>query len=144
LATLLEEHRAQGGGRVEELTQRLHDAERQRDDRLRKQGQMNQACQALDWSPPGDPTRFSEVLGDARASLEAWRDEEGNHQERRDELRDKYRSADSEFTDVRKEIAAMERQPSNIPAHMLELRQAMAAALGIAEAELPFAGELLQ
>ena len=45
---------------------------------------------------------------------------------------------------IRREIEALQRQPSNIDAAMLDLRAGTADALGLDESDLPFAGELLQ
>ena len=43
-----------------------------------------------------------------------------------------------------KEVQALQRQPSNIPADMLEMRRDIAVAIGISESALPFAGELIE
>ena len=52
--------------------------------------------------------------------------------------------AEQRFADLVREVRAMERQRSNIPARLLDVRARMAQALGLADERLPFAGELLQ
>ena len=144
LEQLQAEHRDKGGGRIEELESRQRDAEVQRDNCLRHRGKLEEACRTLGWSMPDSAPRFSEVLSDARDKLEAWRSAEDRFDQARDQLRDRRKLVEDEFSDVRREIQALERQPSNIPAHMLELRREMAETLGIGEVDLPFVGELLQ
>ncbi len=144
LATLEAEHRQLGGDRIEGLERSKADAERQRDERLRHRGQVEGACRMLGWSVPDNAHVFSERLGEARNIVEAWRGGQDEAETRRDELRDRKSEAETEFAEVRREIDAMQRQPSNIPAHMLELRRGIAEALGYAEADLPFIGELIQ
>lgn len=144
LATLEAEHRQNGGDRIEELERRKSDAEMQRDERLKHRSQVEASCRTLEWSVPDNAHLFSEQLGEARGIVEAWRSSQDDVDVRRDTLRDRKQKAEAEFTEVRREIEAMRRHPSNIPAHMLDLRRELAAALGCSEAELPFIGELIQ
>lgn len=144
LATLEAEHRTQGGARIEALEQQHADALRQRDERLKRRGQAEAACRALEWVLPGDPRVFAERVAEARGVVEGWQTALDTAEDRRDALRDEQRRVSGEFAEVRREIEAMERQPSLISAHMLDLRRRIAQALGLPEADLPFVGELLQ
>ena len=49
-----------------------------------------------------------------------------------------------EFLAAAEEVQALRRQPSNIPASMLALRTMITRKLGLADAALPFVGELLE
>lgn len=136
-------HREQGGGRIEQLEEELARLAEARDQRLANRKRLQTACRTLGWSMPDTAAAFGERLAETRARLEAWQDEEQAAERERDGLRDRLKTLEQEFAEVRREIEAMERQPSNIPAHMLELRRRLAEALGCAESELPFVGELL-
>jgi len=54
------------------------------------------------------------------------------------------REIKAEHDEVAAEVESLRRRRSNIPRHMLELRQALCAAVGRDEDDLPFIGELLQ
>ena len=144
LRALEAEHRARGGDRIEALQDEARGLEVQREERLARRRRLEADCRALGWTPPADATAFGRLLVEAREYNEAREAAEEAEQARRDQLRDRLREAEAEFATLRREIEAMERQPSNIPARMLELRGQLAEAIGCSEAELPFVGELLQ
>ncbi|MBN0825817.1 hypothetical protein JTL89_35185, partial [Pseudomonas aeruginosa] len=54
------------------------------------------------------------------------------------------KDAETAFSQAVKEVQALQRQPSSIPADMLEMRRDIAAAIGISESALPFVGELIE
>lgn len=62
----------------------------------------------------------------------------------RDGLVSEERELTKLFQDTSAEIHSMQERPSNIPAKNLDLRAELAQALGAAEEDLPFVGELLQ
>jgi len=144
LRSLETEHRQKGGDRIEELERKRADAEHQRDTRLKRRGLVEDVCRVLGWAVPDNAHLFSERLGEARSIAEMWRTEQEEADTRRDTLRDQKAVVETEFQAVRREIEAMNSQPSNIPSAMLELRRRIAEELGYAEADLPFVGELIQ
>lgn len=145
LRELDEQHRQSGGLKIEELEAKQREAEGRRDERLAKRVSVEEACRLLGWSVPDNAQLFSERVGEARGEVEGWQARQQESLGRRDTLRDELKEKNGEFAEVRREVAEMERRPSsNIPAHMLELRQSIAGTLGIAESELPFVGELIQ
>lgn len=89
------------------------------------------------------PQRHAELVAAAKNIVESWKDINDQAEKKRDELRDKKNEIEKEFTAARKEIQVMQTQPSNIPSSMLELRRTITDALGLAEPDLPFAGELI-
>ena len=144
LAALEARHRAEGGGRIEELARRRVDRERLRGVRLTKREQMSAACTRLEWTLPDTPKAYAEFQAQARARIEGWTERSAATERQRDALRDRRRRAADEFGAVRREIEAMRRQPSLIPAQMLDLRATLTGALGLAEPDLPFVGELIE
>lgn len=143
-ALLEAEHREQGGARIQELERDKKSAEQQRDDRMAKRRQAETACKTLGRSLPGTPQGFAELAAEARGILEGRREANRRADEQRDALNVRLREAEKSFSETRREVEAMQRQPSNIPAHMLDLRRQLTTALGLPESDLPFAGELIE
>jgi len=147
IATLREfqnQHRDLGGDRIEEWEAESAVLERERADRLRKRDQAQGACRSLGRALPDTPQGFADLLGDARQELDDWKNNSDGYQEQllaldRERLRVQNESADAE-----RELEAMRRQPSNIPAHMLAMRESIARALHLPETALPFVGELIE
>jgi len=133
-----------GGGLLEQLENQLGQCQAERPRRETKRSQMGSACQALGWAFPESAGAFAQRVADARSRLLAGRASTAELVQRRDVLKERQRETETAFAEVRGEIAAMERQRSNIPARMLAVRAAMAEALCIAEEQLPFAGELIE
>lgn len=144
LDLLYDQHRELGGDHINRLENEKSNYEHQRDDRLTKKQLARQACSVLDHSLPTSPQAFAELLATANQDIENRAQHSEEVEVRRDSLRDRKREVENEFGQLRMEIEAMSRQPSNIPAHMLLLRQQIADALGLPEEDLPFVGELIQ
>jgi uncharacterized protein YPO0396 len=133
-----------GGGLIEQLVHQLRQAEAEQTKRRHKHDQVSVACRALGWDLPEAAPAFVQRVAAAKSRLLESRELAADLERRKDDLKERLRQREVEFRDVRAEIGAMERQPSNIPARMLEVRARMAETLGVAEESLPFAGELLQ
>lgn len=144
LRELERRHREVGGDQVENWQAERSALEQQREQCLRKQGQAKAACRQLDWLFPDSPQRFAELVGDARQELERRESGSSEIREKRDLLVIQKKETETAFTQTAGEVKALQRQPSNIPAHMLDLRQEIATAIGVAESALPFIGELIE
>lgn len=144
LSLLEEKHRERGGGQIQRLEQEKNQNEQQRDQRMLKLQQAKEACQRLDWTLSDTPQGHAELSASAREEVESWKEASERANQQRDKLRDNKKELEKEFVTVRKEIEVMQCQPSNIPFQMLELRQTIANALGLAETDLAFVGELIE
>jgi uncharacterized protein YPO0396 len=144
LRGLEDQHRDRGGARVEALEQEGARLTEQRDERLARRTEAERLCKGLDWPLPASPEALAVLTARAREVVEGWSAELERGDRQRDELRDRRRELDRERRGVQEEIAAMLRQPSNIPAGMLALRARVAAGLGLNDADLPFVGELIE
>ena len=144
LHDLEQQHREAGGDMIERWETEKKELESQRAQRLRKHDQARNACRLLEWALPDSPQQFAELVGNAREEIETWSDKTAQSRKDQVELEVRRREAESAFLEARKEIEALRRQPSNIPAAMLELRKGIAEGAGVPEAALPFAGELIQ
>jgi len=144
LRRLENQHRAEGGERIEILKTEILRAEQNKQQRLEKRSLVAQACEKLALTLPNNSHGYAELISHARDFNESWQQSRENHENKRDELRDKKREITEEFSHVRQEVDSLRRQPSNIPSQMLALRQRIAAAAGLQDTDLPFAGELIE
>lgn len=143
LRDLESRRRAAGGDQIEHLESERATLETQRVERLRRRKQATEACEKLGWVLPRTPQGFAELLGLARQEIADWQ-AAGADQEPLLVLDRERTTAATALTGVMQEIMSLRRQPSNIPAPMLELRRSIAQAIGVAEAALPFVGELIE
>jgi uncharacterized protein YPO0396 len=143
LRDLESRRRAAGGDQIEHLESERATLETQRVERLRRRKQATEACEKLGWVLPATPQGFAELLGQARQEIADWQ-AAGADQEPLLVLDRERTTAATALTGVMQEIMSLRRQPSNIPAPMLELRRSIAQAIGVAEAALPFVGELIE
>ena len=113
-------------------------------ERLRRRDQTAAACRELGWTLSETPHGFAELVGEAREELEGLDNRNKSAQNELLILDRNKNETESAFLNTRKEIEALHRQPSNIPAAMLDLRNKIASGIGISDAALPFAGELIE
>jgi uncharacterized protein YPO0396 len=144
LDRLQERHRAQGGGRIEQLERDIAQTARERDRRLGNRTEAERLCRNLDWTLPDGPEGLAALTDRARDVVERWQQQQEQLEQERDGVRDRHKAVVAELTDAEAELAALLRQPSNIPARMLALRARIAEGLGLSEEALPFVGELVQ
>jgi len=143
LRDLERQRREAGGEQIEFFKNAIETLETQRKERMRKRSLAVEACKTLGWDLRPNPQGFAELLGMARQEIDDWQND--------DLQQDALLALDREATAVGarravvdRELASLRRQPSNIPAPMLELRRQVAEAVGVAEAALPFVGELVE
>ncbi len=144
LDDLRQKHREQGGERIERLETERSALERDRDRRLTKQGQTKAECAKLDWLLPDSPQAFTELCARARREVEIWPELRKQVQREQFALSGEKAEKEKEFAVTATEVRSLERQPSNIPARMLDLRIRITKGLGLAESALPFVGEMVE
>lgn len=133
-----------GGTLLEELKGQLERAEKLRGERSAKRTRVAAACQVMGWAPPDQAQWFTERRDAAREFVEQSRSVIEGIEERRFKLRQQQEADLREFSTTRAEVESLQRQPSNIPRAMLELRGRICEHLGIPAERLPFAGELIE
>ncbi|MHB1567388.1 MAG: ATP-binding protein [Acidiferrobacter sp.] len=137
-------HQAAGGAAITQWQTEKAALEEQRAERLRKRAQAAAACQALGYPLPDSPLRFAERLAQARTEAEGFAERSRAIRNQQFACADQRRTAEEAFAQAVKEVEALRRQPTNIPADMLALRATLAQALQMADEALPFVGELLE
>jgi uncharacterized protein YPO0396 len=141
---LVRQHREIGGDQIEQWEDEKRTLEGQRTNCIRKQDQASAACRELGWTLSGTPQGFAALIGKAREEIEGWEDRSNVARSEQQSLAIQKEKAENAFAIAVKEVRALERQPSNIPAAMLDLRNEIASAIGISESALPFIGELIE
>ncbi|WP_295952331.1 SbcC/MukB-like Walker B domain-containing protein [uncultured Xanthomonas sp.] len=144
LAELETQQRAQGGEQVEALERERGRVERERDERMRRRSQVEQACRQLGMGLAGSASGFAEQVAQARALRDGVAGEASSLDEAIAERMAERREDERRFAVIRTEIEALLKAPSSIPAPMQALRARLCAETGLSEAALPFVGELVQ
>jgi uncharacterized protein YPO0396 len=143
LRDLEHQRRQAGGDMIEHLESEARVMETQRAERLRKRKQAADACALLGWEFLGSPQGFAELAGRARQEIEDWQSN-GQPQEALLAMDRELTAFGQERAAVSQEVQSLRRQPSSIPAALLDMRRRIAAGIGVAESALPFAGELIE
>ncbi|WP_373377629.1 ATP-binding protein [Cupriavidus nantongensis] len=142
---LLAKRAGEGGDILAGLNERLDKAERVRLPQVSKNHErMRNACSELEWATPTNPQAFAEAQVEGQRIVDQRDSMSQRHEEELDKLKEEKRNADEKFAKLLTEIQAMEARTSNMPSHLLQIREQMSRALRIPEESLPFAGELLQ
>ncbi len=144
LRTLQDQRSGMGGSLLERLASNLGEAESQRDKRLVKRDVAHAACQVMGWAPPDTAVWFTQRRDAAAQYQREAKSKSDAIGERKFELRTKHAETTKAFELAKVEVAALERQRSNIPSNMLAVRVRLSEALRIPEDKLPFAGELIE
>ena len=133
-----------GGDRLERLRSEMGQLAGERDRRQQKSAHYRDLLSTLGEAAAEDAAGFTRQ----QAQLGAWRE---TAESRLAEIQNAITEASVSFAQGRQqhaeraeEIQSLKARQSNLPAEQITLRSALSQALGIAEAELPFAGELVQ
>jgi uncharacterized protein YPO0396 len=143
--SLLAKRAGAGGGVLANLNEQLDRVVRLRLPEVSTSHErMKVACTALEWASPASPQSFAEMQTKARQIVDQRESMSERCELELDKHKETKRSAEERFMALMAEIRAMETRKSNMPSHLLEIREQMCRSLRISEENLPFAGELLQ
>jgi uncharacterized protein YPO0396 len=133
-----------GGDRLERLAAEIKKKEALRDARQAKARRYATLTASVDEAPASDENAFLEQrrrLGELREGL---RTRDADLQNELTEHGVSLRQGKLEHEALQAEIDSLKRRRSNIDDQQIRIRAALCDALGLAEDEMPFAGELLQ
>ena len=136
--------REKGGEQIETWEREKKRAEEDRDRTMTERGKASAAVDALGWAFPATVEAFDEAREAADALIEKC---EADHEARENEKRTLVIAVDkakTQLKELRAVIRSLEERKSGIPLPQLTLREKLATLLGMNEADLPFAGELIQ
>lgn len=135
---------ANGGDRIERLNHEIKSKETLRDQRKLKAERYRQLCSAVELNYVSDLNQFL----DQRSALKNLRTEaraqEATLHNDYAEHGVNFRQDKIERDQIHAEISSLKLRRSNIDDRQIQIRALLCTELGLAEAALPFAGELLQ
>lgn len=133
-----------GGDRLERLAAEIRAKDQERQMRERKAQRYAELVRAIDEIPAGDEADFITQQQHFLMLEEAARTREAGLQNDLTEHGVSLRQGKQAYDALITEIDSLRARRSNIPAEQIAMRAALCKALQITEAEMPFAGELLQ
>jgi uncharacterized protein YPO0396 len=132
-----------GGSRLQAIEHTLLQLGKEYERKHQDRDAYQRRVAALELPMPNSDEQFIDqrrILGKMQKSLNIEIDEIANH---KIELRVAARAIDDQVRGLRSEITSLTGRQSNIPSHLLKVRQRMCEALGVTEERIPFVGELL-
>lgn len=143
LMDLKQQHHLAGGGLIE-IWEKEKALEIQKQEvGIAQRNKVATICQKINVSFPDSSAGFAELQRMATQQITEAQQQYQQLEQQKLDFSIQQQKLEKEFEETKFEIAALEKQPSNIPAHMLELRRKISDSIGIAETELPFIGELI-
>ncbi len=136
--------RENGGDRLQQLAAQIRHLESEKQQRQRKAEDYAGLLARIGEPLPGDEAAFiarQQSIGARAASL---RNDIAEQENAEHEQSFHFRKGKDEHAALSAEIDSLARRRSNIDTAQIRIRDALCAALDIAEDELPFAGELIQ
>ncbi|MFN7783184.1 MAG: ATP-binding protein [Lysobacterales bacterium] len=136
--------RDKGGDRLEELAAEIRRLEQEKEQRQQKAQRHQSLLARIDEPAPADEAGFliqQQGISQRAEGLRARLSDLDNREREEDFAFRRGREDNAALTE---EIESLQRRKSNIDTAQVRIRDALCAALGIGEDELPFAGELIQ
>ena len=133
-----------GGDRLERLAGEIQRLEREREARERKAERYAELARRVDEAPAADDAAFLDQRGRLADLAEEHRSHEARLQNDLTERGVDLRQGKQQHDALTGEIESLKARRSNIPAEQIAMRAALCRALDLDEADMPFAGELLQ
>lgn len=144
LRNLQKQRLGMGADILEQLQRQLDAAEADKPIRIAKRDRAAAACSSMGWTLPDNVATFVQRVDSARQRVVKATELSAEAEGKKDELKEELRKAREQFQATVEEVRAMERQRSNLPARLVDIRLAITTAIGVAEEKLPFVGELLE
>ncbi len=133
-----------GGDRLERLAEEIRIKGVERDARKTKAGRYAELVRAAGGRPGEDEETFQAQRKESISQLEQVAAEEARMQNARTEHEVELHQGRQQHAQVRGELDSLKARRSNIPAEQIRMREMLCQALDLSDAEIPFAGELLQ
>ncbi|MDH3209636.1 MAG: ATP-dependent exonuclease SbcCD, C subunit-like protein [Burkholderiaceae bacterium] len=133
-----------GGDRLERLAADIKKKEALRDARQAKGQRYGELTSALGEPAAADEAAFMAQRSHFKLLRDDLRGRDADLQNALTEHGVTLRQGKLEHDSLQAEIDSLKRRRSNIDDHQVQIRAALCAALGVADEEMPFAGELIQ
>ena len=133
-----------GGDRLDRLAAEIRRLEGERVTRERKAARYAELVRAVDESPAADDATFLDQRARLADQAETLRSHEARLQNDLTERGVDLRQGKQQHDTLGAEIESLRARRSNIPAEQIAMRAALCRVLDLDEADMPFAGELVQ
>ena len=133
-----------GGDRIKSLTKEISDKQSLKNDRKGRAEQYSRIAREASLPEAGDADTFLQNRHALVSHTDAARTRSAELQNAITDETVLLRQSNSQHSEVRQEIESLRKRRSNIPANILAIRENLCQALRLDEADLPFAGELIE
>ncbi|WP_010532747.1 ATP-binding protein [Brachybacterium squillarum] len=144
LAQLKEQRRRAGGGEIDDWKQQVAGLEVERERRRERATEFAAQLATVELGTPAGEDMFLALQRDVTTMRQDLETEETGADAERWEAEAQVRELAGQLQRTREELASLTTRASNLHSEDVALRDAIAAEVGIAPTELPFAAELLQ
>ena len=144
LAQLKEQRRRAGGGEIDDWKQQIAGLEVERERRRERGTEFAAQLATVELGTPVSEDVFLSLQRDVTARREALEAQEKDSDTARWDAEAAVRDLATQLENTRQELKSLTSRASNLHSEDVALRDAIAAEVGIAPTELPFAAELLQ
>ncbi|MBB5786150.1 ATP-binding protein [Jiangella mangrovi] len=138
------ERAGRGGDRLADIERQIGENEKLRDERQKRWDRFNDLLRQAELPLLEQADQFQDRLSQIAVLSESADTADAEVQNRLVEVATDQKEFGREAKDLNTELVSLRERRTNIPARSLELRSWMCGELGVAEAALPFAGELIQ
>jgi uncharacterized protein YPO0396 len=136
--------RDNGGDRLEQLADAIRRAEQEKTQRQQKAQRYGELLRQIEAPYPENEEAFLAQHHTVGKNAESLRTRITDLENREREDYVQAQKVREQHTAISEEIDSLKRRKSNIDATQVRIREALCLALGLAEDDLPFAGELIQ
>ncbi len=133
-----------GGDRIERLAEEIHRLDEDKTRRAAKAMRYAELVRELGLDPVDDADAFLTQQSEFKELHDQTSQREEHCQNERSEAEVTFAQNRQEHDSLVSEVKSLKARRSNIDGHQIAMRSALCVALGIAEEEMPFAGELIQ
>ena len=133
-----------GGDRIERIADEIRQQEAERSRRLNKSNRYSELTTVVGLAPATDDEGFITQRLECLSLRELAADKEATLQNQQREIDLTFAQGLQQHQTLNEEIDSLKARRSNISDAQIRMRSALCHALGLAEEEMPFAGELLQ
>lgn len=132
-----------GGDRIGMLDAAIPEAERHLAQRARKRDRYDELIAEAGFAPVGNAETFRSRAQEVRTAKGRLEAKQRDLSDEKDPLALEHRDLKQQSRTIADEISSLEARRNNLPQRLVDIRRDLSTKLGVAEEELPFAGELI-
>lgn len=133
-----------GGDRIDSIPKDIAAKQITKDERISRADRYGRLARTAGLADANDADRFLGNRKTIQFEIEAANDRQADIQNSLTDETIAFRHLKGQHAELEQEIKSLSSRRSNIPGRMLVMRESLCAALGLDEAALPFAGELIE